>query len=100
MIDEFKSTATLLGKVRIEKISPDGSVEVREHTNTIMNTGKAQVAGLILADVAGTALYASALLSVAPETDSETVTVVPFVVAGTVLSVAAVVPSVASETDL
>lgn len=55
MIEDFKSSATLKGSVVLERISANGEVDVRANTNTVTNAGKAQVAGLILSDVAGTA---------------------------------------------
>lgn len=45
----------LKGWVRLEKITPRGETEIREVTNTITNTGKAQIAAIALTDVGGTA---------------------------------------------
>jgi hypothetical protein len=55
-MEGFNSVAQLKGNIRLEVVSKDGNIlDVREVTNTVMNTGKAQVAALILSDVGGTA---------------------------------------------
>jgi hypothetical protein len=46
--------ATLIGKFHIALFDGDKIIEERNVYNTIMNGGKAQVAGLILTDVGGT----------------------------------------------
>lgn len=48
-------TTNLKGFIRVEKISPNGEIEVREAENTVCNLGKAQLAGLLLTDIGGTA---------------------------------------------
>ena len=44
----------LKGKFKIAALDEDG-IEIREVSNLIVNTGKAQVAGLVLKDIGGTA---------------------------------------------
>lgn len=54
-MEGFNSFASLKGNIKLEVVRNNEVVDSREVTNTIMNTGKAQVAGLILTDVGGTA---------------------------------------------
>jgi hypothetical protein len=54
-MEGFNSFATLKGNIRLEVTREGQIVDVREVTNTVVNSGKAQVAALILTDVGGTA---------------------------------------------
>ncbi len=47
----MKNQIGLTGHLRIQKLSPDGKIEIRDIPNTIVTVGKSQVAGLILSDV-------------------------------------------------
>jgi len=69
-MEGFKDNCGLRGMIKIEKISALGEVEVREIPNTITNTGKQQVASLLLTDVGGTAFdyLAIGTASTAPST--------------------------------
>ena len=39
------------GRFRIEKISPDGNIEIRENPNTVVTIGKAMMANLLVDDL-------------------------------------------------
>ena len=47
----MKENIGIKGSVELVKVSPDGNKEVRKILNTIVNTGKSVVAGLIVNDV-------------------------------------------------
>ena len=52
----MKEKTGLSGKFKLELVSPEGTIKaVREIPNTIMNTGLAEMSGLLLSDVGGNA---------------------------------------------